>query len=113
MRIAYVVPIQGVELKLKHVQAVGVYGWSSVCETIFDEWLEDISQNQIHKFCEITKNCVQAKSAQDLEAVLASEYVCKITSLMCIFTIGGAVDVRVLACANHTSAPNISGLFSS
>ncbi|GJT49149.1 hypothetical protein Tco_0975306 [Tanacetum coccineum] len=37
---------QGVELKLKHVQAVGVYGWSSVCETIFDEWFEDISQNQ-------------------------------------------------------------------
>nr|GEV27007.1 autophagy-related protein 2 [Tanacetum cinerariifolium] len=40
---------KGVELKLKHVQAVGVYGWSSVCETIFGEWLEDISQNQIHK----------------------------------------------------------------
>nr|XP_043627470.1 autophagy-related protein 2 isoform X2 [Erigeron canadensis] len=40
---------KGVELKLKHVQAVGVYGWSSVCETIIGEWLEDISQNQIHK----------------------------------------------------------------
>lgn len=38
---------QGVELKLKNVQAVGVYGWSSVCETIFGEWLEDISQNQV------------------------------------------------------------------
>lgn len=40
---------KGVELKLKHVEAVGVYGWSSVCETIFGEWLEDISQNQVHK----------------------------------------------------------------
>ncbi|KAM0028778.1 putative vacuolar protein sorting-associated protein [Helianthus debilis subsp. tardiflorus] len=40
---------KGVELKLKHVEAVGVYGWSSVCETIVGEWLEDISQNQIHK----------------------------------------------------------------
>lgn len=42
-------PWKGVELKLKHVQAVGVYGWSSVCETIIGEWLEDISQNQVHK----------------------------------------------------------------
>lgn len=40
---------KGVELQLKHVQAVGVYGWGSVCETIIGEWLEDISQNQIHK----------------------------------------------------------------
>ncbi|XP_071733670.1 autophagy-related protein 2 [Rutidosis leptorrhynchoides] len=40
---------KGVDLKLKHVQAVGVYGWSSVCETIIGEWLEDISQNQYHK----------------------------------------------------------------
>ncbi|XP_034681405.1 autophagy-related protein 2 isoform X10 [Vitis riparia] len=43
------VPWKGVELNLKHVHAVGVYGWSSVCETIIGEWLEDISQNQIHK----------------------------------------------------------------
>ncbi|XP_028070752.1 autophagy-related protein 2 isoform X1 [Camellia sinensis] len=43
------VPWKGVELQLKHVHAVGVYGWSSVCETIIGEWLEDISQNQIHK----------------------------------------------------------------
>ncbi|KAK3025601.1 hypothetical protein RJ639_042099 [Escallonia herrerae] len=41
--------VTGVELQLKHVQAVGVYGWSCVCETIIGEWLEDISQNQIHK----------------------------------------------------------------
>ncbi|KAI3755523.1 hypothetical protein L1987_55326 [Smallanthus sonchifolius] len=40
---------KGVELKLKHVEAVGVYGWSCVCETIIGEWLEDISQNQIHR----------------------------------------------------------------
>lgn len=39
--------MQGVELNLKHVHAVGVYGWSSVCETIIGEWLEDISQNQV------------------------------------------------------------------
>ncbi|KAG8368366.1 hypothetical protein BUALT_Bualt15G0038000 [Buddleja alternifolia] len=43
------VPWKGVELQLKHVQGVGLYGWSSVCETILGEWLEDISQNQIHK----------------------------------------------------------------
>ncbi|GAB4853962.1 hypothetical protein Ancab_018170 [Ancistrocladus abbreviatus] len=43
------VPWKGVELQLKHVQAAGVYGWNSVCETIIGEWLEDISQNQVHK----------------------------------------------------------------
>ncbi|EEF43703.1 autophagy-related protein 2 isoform X2 [Ricinus communis] len=43
------VPWKGVELELKHVQAAGVYGWGNVCETILGEWLEDISQNQIHK----------------------------------------------------------------
>ncbi|OVA15794.1 Autophagy-related [Macleaya cordata] len=44
------VPWKGIELQLKHVHAVGVYGWSSVCETIVGEWLEDISHNQVHKF---------------------------------------------------------------
>ncbi|KAL2456804.1 autophagy 2 [Forsythia ovata] len=44
-----IVPWKGVELQLKHVQAVGVYGWGSVCETIVGDWLEDISQNQVHK----------------------------------------------------------------
>lgn len=39
--------MQGIELNLKHIHAVGVYGWSSVCETIIGEWLEDISQNQV------------------------------------------------------------------
>lgn len=43
------VPWKGVELKLKHVHAVGIYGWGGVCETVIGEWLEDISQNQIHK----------------------------------------------------------------
>ncbi|KAL8541374.1 hypothetical protein ACS0TY_002578 [Phlomoides rotata] len=43
------VPWKGVELQLKHVQGIGLYGWSSVCETILGEWLEDISQNQVHK----------------------------------------------------------------
>ncbi|KAE8668110.1 B3 domain-containing protein [Hibiscus syriacus] len=44
-----IVPWKGIELELKHVHAVGVYGWGSVCETIIGQWLEDISQNQIHK----------------------------------------------------------------
>ncbi|XP_062022613.1 autophagy-related protein 2 isoform X2 [Rosa rugosa] len=44
-----IVPWKGVELQLKRVHAVGIYGWGSVCETIIGEWLEDISQNQIHK----------------------------------------------------------------
>lgn len=43
------VPWKGIELELKHVHAVGVYGWNGVCETIAREWLEDISQNQVHK----------------------------------------------------------------
>ncbi|GAA0167398.1 hypothetical protein LIER_22343 [Lithospermum erythrorhizon] len=43
------VPWKGVELQLKRVQAVGIYGWNRVCETIIGEWLEDISQNQVHK----------------------------------------------------------------
>ncbi|XP_024029007.1 autophagy-related protein 2 [Morus notabilis] len=43
------VPWKGVELNLKHVHDVGIYGWDSVCETILGEWLEDISQNQVHK----------------------------------------------------------------
>ncbi|XP_068466157.1 autophagy-related protein 2 isoform X2 [Phaseolus vulgaris] len=43
------VPWKGVELNLKHVHASGVYGWASVCEITAGDWLEDISQNQIHK----------------------------------------------------------------
>ncbi|ERM97144.1 autophagy-related protein 2 isoform X1 [Amborella trichopoda] len=40
---------KGIDLQLKHVHAVGLYGWASVCETVFGEWLEDISHNQVHK----------------------------------------------------------------
>eukprot|EP00268_Persea_americana_P033736 TRINITY_DN33367_c0_g1_i1.p1 TRINITY_DN33367_c0_g1~~TRINITY_DN33367_c0_g1_i1.p1 ORF type:complete len:2069 (+),score=417.13 TRINITY_DN33367_c0_g1_i1:91-6297(+) len=43
------VPLKGIELELKHVHAVGVYGWSNVCETVIGEWLEDISRNQVRK----------------------------------------------------------------
>ncbi|KAJ6692541.1 AUTOPHAGY-RELATED 2 ISOFORM A [Salix purpurea] len=43
------VPWKAVELQLKHVHAVGVYGWGSVCEIIIGEWLVEISQNQMHK----------------------------------------------------------------
>jgi len=39
--------MQGVELQLKHVHAVGVYGWGSVFETIIGEWLVEISRNQV------------------------------------------------------------------
>lgn len=42
-------PWKGVELQLKHVHSLGVYGWSSVGETVLGEWLEDISQNQVRK----------------------------------------------------------------
>lgn len=48
--------MQGVDLHLKHVQALGVYGWSGICEVIIGEWLEDISQNQV---CLIFWNCEQ------------------------------------------------------
>ncbi|KAL5992771.1 hypothetical protein ACLOJK_013690 [Asimina triloba] len=44
-----VVPWKGIELQLKDVHAVDIYGWSNVCETVIGEWLEDISQNQVHK----------------------------------------------------------------
>lgn len=45
--------MQGVDLHLKHVQALGVYGWSGVCEIIIGEWLEDISQNQVCIFVRV------------------------------------------------------------
>jgi autophagy-related protein 2 len=38
---------QGIDLKLKHVSAMGVYGWSSIGDTVAAEWLEDISKNQV------------------------------------------------------------------
>ena len=38
---------QGIDLKLKHVSAMGVYGWNSICDTVAAEWLEDISKNQV------------------------------------------------------------------
>ncbi|XP_078447806.1 autophagy 2 [Wolffia australiana] len=43
------VPWKGIEIQLKPVHAVGVYGWGSICDTVIGAWLEDISQNQIHK----------------------------------------------------------------
>jgi hypothetical protein len=38
---------QGIDLKLKHVSAMGVYGWNSICDTVAAEWLEDVSKNQV------------------------------------------------------------------
>ncbi|XP_020589380.1 autophagy-related protein 2 [Phalaenopsis equestris] len=43
------VPWKGIDLQLKQVCAVGVYGWASLCETVVGQWLEDISHNQVHK----------------------------------------------------------------
>jgi hypothetical protein len=42
--------VQGIELKLKHVSAMGAYGWNRICETVAAEWLEDISKNQVFVF---------------------------------------------------------------
>ncbi|CAN6201834.1 unnamed protein product [Urochloa humidicola] len=44
-----ILPWKGIDLKLKHVSAIGVYGWNSICDTVAAEWLEDISKNQVHK----------------------------------------------------------------
>ncbi|RLM55797.1 autophagy-related protein 2 [Panicum miliaceum] len=44
-----ILPWKGIDLKLKHVSAMGVYGWNSICDTVAAEWLEDISKNQVHK----------------------------------------------------------------
>ncbi|XP_037446734.1 autophagy-related protein 2-like [Triticum dicoccoides] len=44
-----ILPLKGIDLKLKHVSAMGLYGWNSICETVGAEWLEDISKNQVHK----------------------------------------------------------------
>ncbi|RZC53966.1 hypothetical protein C5167_012824 [Papaver somniferum] len=38
-----------VELELKQIHVVGIYGWGSVCETIDGELLEYSSHNQIRK----------------------------------------------------------------
>ncbi|KAH9314281.1 hypothetical protein KI387_022908, partial [Taxus chinensis] len=40
---------KGIDLHLKRVEAIGVYGWTRVSETVIDEWVEDITQNQVHK----------------------------------------------------------------
>ncbi|CAD6339594.1 unnamed protein product [Miscanthus lutarioriparius] len=44
-----ILPWKGIDLKLKHVSAMGVYGWNSIGDTVAAEWLEDISKNQVHK----------------------------------------------------------------
>ncbi|KAF8723706.1 hypothetical protein HU200_021670 [Digitaria exilis] len=44
-----ILPWKGIDLKLKHVSAMGIYGWNSICDTVAAEWLEDISKNQVHK----------------------------------------------------------------
>ncbi|XP_010521447.1 PREDICTED: autophagy-related protein 2 [Tarenaya hassleriana] len=62
------VPWKGIELKLKHVHAAGIYGWGNVCETILGEWLEDISQNQVHK---LLKGIPTVRSLSALYAAVA------------------------------------------
>ncbi|KAG8094322.1 hypothetical protein GUJ93_ZPchr0012g18796 [Zizania palustris] len=44
-----ILPWKGIDLKLKQVSAMGVYGLNNICEIIAAEWLEDISKNQVHK----------------------------------------------------------------
>uniref|UniRef100_A0A0E0LA93 Autophagy-related protein 2 n=1 Tax=Oryza punctata TaxID=4537 RepID=A0A0E0LA93_ORYPU len=44
-----ILPWKGIDLKLKQVSAMGVYGFNNICEIVAAEWLEDISKNQVHK----------------------------------------------------------------
>uniref|UniRef100_J3MD50 Autophagy-related protein 2 n=1 Tax=Oryza brachyantha TaxID=4533 RepID=J3MD50_ORYBR len=44
-----ILPWKGINLKLKQVSAMGVYGFNNICEIVAAEWLEDISKNQVHK----------------------------------------------------------------
>uniref|UniRef100_A0A0D9WP46 Autophagy-related protein 2 n=1 Tax=Leersia perrieri TaxID=77586 RepID=A0A0D9WP46_9ORYZ len=44
-----ILPWKGIDLQLKQVSAMGVYGFNNICELIAAEWLEDISNNQVHK----------------------------------------------------------------
>ncbi|KAL0928093.1 hypothetical protein M5K25_002333 [Dendrobium thyrsiflorum] len=56
---------KGIDLQLKQVCAVGIYGWASVCETVVGQWLEDISRNQVHK---LLKGLVPVKSLVSVAA---------------------------------------------
>lgn len=40
---------KGIDLHLKGVETGGISGWSGVSEIVVGKWLEDISQNQVHK----------------------------------------------------------------
>lgn len=46
--------VQGIDLKLKQVSAMGVYGFNNICEIVAAEWLEDISKNQVLIFPHIS-----------------------------------------------------------
>jgi hypothetical protein len=62
---------QGIDLKLKHVSAMGVYGWNSICDTVAAEWLEDISKNQV-----LVYPCVPVLSVMYACACKNAELVC-------------------------------------
>ncbi|KAI5076002.1 hypothetical protein GOP47_0008067 [Adiantum capillus-veneris] len=47
--LANLVPWKGIELELKHVRTTAVRGWETLSSIVVAEWMEDISQNQIHK----------------------------------------------------------------
>jgi autophagy-related protein 2 len=47
-------PWKGIDLKLKQVSAMGVYGFNNICEIVAAEWLEDISKNQVLIFPHIS-----------------------------------------------------------
>jgi hypothetical protein len=38
---------EGVELRLKGVRSAGVHGWSGLGAVLMNDWVEDISQNQV------------------------------------------------------------------
>jgi autophagy-related protein 2 len=42
--------VQGIEISMKHVRAAGVHGVSSLTDMVCKEWIQDIFQNQVHKF---------------------------------------------------------------
>ncbi|XP_057821623.2 autophagy-related protein 2 isoform X2 [Cryptomeria japonica] len=69
---------KGINLHLKHVEAAGVYGWARISEIVIDEWLEDITQNQVHKLVKgaapIRSLCAVGSGAAKLVSVPAEHY---------------------------------------
>eukprot|EP00245_Coleochaete_scutata_P001805 TRINITY_DN1225_c0_g1_i4.p1 TRINITY_DN1225_c0_g1~~TRINITY_DN1225_c0_g1_i4.p1 ORF type:complete len:584 (+),score=89.76 TRINITY_DN1225_c0_g1_i4:230-1753(+) len=68
----------GIELDLKQVKACGVHGWGALSGILFGAWLEDISQNQVHKFVEgmgpLKSLCAVGKGVAKLVKLPAEHY---------------------------------------